>query len=115
MKSTLMVCLLFSGIVACERGPDRSPPPAATAEGQRVYGEVCFACHGTGAGGAPKLGMADQWEPRMAQGRQSLYQHALFGFTGRYGTMPAKGGRTSLSDDEVKLAVDYMLSKLPPG
>lgn len=72
---------------------------------------VCTACHSTGVAGAPKVGDKAAWEPRIAQGTEVLYKHAIGGFTGKSGTMPPKGGRTDLSDDEVKAAVDYMVSK----
>ncbi len=92
--------------------------PAATAAaggdlavGEGVYKKTCFLCHGTGAGGAPMLTKAD-WDPRVAQGKDILYKHSIEGFTGEKGMMPAKGGNIALSDDEVKAAVDYMLSQL---
>lgn len=80
---------------------------AATAgiDGQAVYESVCFACHDTGAAGAPKRGDAAIWEPRLAEGRETLYSHAINGLN----AMPPKGGRPSLSDEEVKAAVDYMV------
>ena len=70
-----------------------------------------MACHGTGVAGAPKIGDKADWGPRVAQGKQVLYDHAIKGFTGQKGAMPPKGGATQLSDDEVKAAVDYMVSK----
>lgn len=92
--------------------------PAATAAaggdlamGEGVYKKTCFLCHGTGAGGAPMLTKAD-WDTRVAQGKDVLYKHAIEGFTGEKGMMPAKGGNLALSDDEVKASVDYMLSQL---
>ncbi len=48
---------------------------------------------------------------RSAQGRDTLYQHAIEGFTGEAGLMPAKGGNLSLDDEDVKAAVDYMLGQ----
>lgn len=80
---------------------------AATAgiDGQAVYESVCFACHDTGAANAPKRGDAAIWEPRLAEGKETLYEHAINGLN----AMPPKGGRPSLSDEEVKAAVDYMV------
>jgi len=72
-----------------------------------VVKAVCQVCHGTGALGAPKIGDKGAWQPRLAQGADKLYQHALNGIR----SMPPKGGNTSLSDAEVKAAVDYMLSQ----
>ena len=77
--------------------------------GQQTYQQACFACHGTGVAGAPKFGDKALWAPRIAQGKPTLYEHALKGFKGKTGVMPAKGGRVDLSDDVVKAAVDYMV------
>ncbi len=68
-------------------------------------------CHGPGIAGAPKLGDKADWGPRIAKGKDTLYKHAIEGFTGSKGVMPPKGGATTLSDDEVKTAVDYMVSQ----
>src|SRR5690606_10643410 len=83
--------------------------PAATASaggdaaaGEAVYKKTCFLCHGTGAGGAPMLTDKADWQPRLAQGQDTLYKHAIEGFTGSKGMMPPKGGNAGLSDDEVK-------------
>ncbi|MBS0316947.1 MAG: cytochrome c5 family protein, partial [Proteobacteria bacterium] len=51
------------------------------------------------------------WGPRIAQGKDVLYKHALEGFTGAKGTMPARGANPSLTDDEVKAAVNYMVDQ----
>ncbi len=83
----------------------------APADGKAVYEQACFACHGTGAAGAPKLGDAGAWSDRIAKGEATLHKHALEGFTGETGIMPPKGGRADLSDEQVKAAVDYMLSQ----
>ena len=72
---------------------------------------LCAMCHQTGAAGAPKLGDKADWGPRLAQGKDTLYKHALEGFNGNKGAMPAKGGNPSLSDDDVKAAVDFMAGK----
>jgi cytochrome c5 len=50
------------------------------------------------------------WEKRIAQGKEVLYKHAIGGYTGSAGMMPAKGGNASLKDEEVKAAVDYMVA-----
>ena len=70
-----------------------------------------MACHGAGVAGAPKLGDKADWGPRIAQGNDTLYQHAIQGFQGKKGVMPPKGGNTALPDDQVKAAVDYMVSQ----
>ncbi len=77
--------------------------------GTELFQQVCSACHGQGIAGAPKAGDKAAWAPRIAQGKPTLYQHALGGYQGKAGVMPAKGGRTDLPDDLVKQAVDYMV------
>jgi cytochrome c5 len=83
----------------------------AIAGGQDTYTKSCNACHGTGAAGAPKTGDKAAWKDRLAQGNDTLYEHAIKGFKGKTGYMPAKGGFANLSDDEVKAAVDYMVAQ----
>jgi cytochrome c5 len=87
-----------------------APAAGGAVDGKSVFQGTCFACHGTGAAGAPKAGDKAAWAPHVAKGKATLYQHALHGFTGKSGMMPAKGGNASLSDAAVKAAVDYMLS-----
>lgn len=89
--------------------------PAASSPGEAAYNKVCFACHGAGIAGAPKIGDKAAWESRVAQGTDTLYKHAIEGFQGQTGMMPPKGGATDLSDDEVKGAVDFMVAKLDGG
>lgn len=88
--------------------PEAAAPVAAKLTGEQVYNTACFACHGAGVGGAPKLGDAAAWKPRLAQGAATLNKHALEGFQGQAGVMPAKGGRVDLSDDEIIAAVKFM-------
>jgi cytochrome c5 len=76
--------------------------------GEELYTTTCSACHGQGIGGAPKFGDHVAWAPRLAQGKATLYKHALEGFQGKSGMMPMKGGRADLPDDLVKQAVDHM-------
>jgi cytochrome c5 len=78
--------------------------------GVEVYETACRTCHKPpGLVGAPPFGDAAAWRPRIAQGKATLYEHAIKGFTGKTGTMPAKGGHTYVSDDLVKEAVDHMV------
>jgi len=74
-----------------------------------VYSATCVACHGAGIAGAPKFGDKGAWAPRVAQGTNVLYDHALKGFQGKAGVMPPKGGSTA-PDADVKAAVDYMVA-----
>lgn len=79
----------------------------AYAGGESTYNSKCATCHASGVAGAPKVGDAAAWKDRIGQGKDTLYKHAINGFK----AMPPKGGFGSLSDDEVKATVDYMVSK----
>jgi cytochrome c5 len=76
--------------------------------GEQVYNMACLACHGAGIAGAPKFGDKAAWAARLAQGAALLNEHAVKGFQGKTGFMPAKGGRADLSDKSVTNAVEYM-------
>ena len=80
---------------------------AGGADGKKVYEASCQACHGGAVPGIPHVGKKEDWAPRIKQGKDTLHKHALEGFN----AMPAKGGNGSLSDDEVKAAVDYMANQ----
>ena len=82
-------------------------PAAGGADGQKVYEANCKMCHGGTIPGAPGVGKKDEWAPRIKQGKETLYKHALEGFN----AMPAKGGNAGLSDDEIKAAVNYMANQ----
>lgn len=96
----------------CLVGEECAAAPVAAASndgprsGEQVYSTKCFSCHATGAAGAPKLGDAAAWAPRIAQGTDTLYTHAIGGLNG----MPAKGLCMDCSDDEIKAAVDHMVA-----
>ncbi len=81
--------------------------PVTADAGKATYTTACFACHGTGAAGAPILGNKDAWASRVSQGAETLYSHAINGFKG----MPPKGGAVSLSDEQIKVVVDYMVEQ----
>lgn len=100
--------------VAAAPAPAPEPAPAPVAEnavGKKVYGSVCSMCHAANVAGAPKPGDKADWGPRIAQGKDTLYKHAVEGFTGAKGMMPARGGGSALTDDELKAAVDYMVAQ----
>ncbi len=77
--------------------------------GEETFKAVCSACHTAGIAGAPKAGDHSAWSARIAQGKTTLYEHAVKGFQGKNGVMPAKGGRADLPDDLIRQAVDYLV------
>jgi len=87
-------------------------PVAAAMTGPQVYNLACNMCHGNGVGGAPVVGDATLWAPRIAKGLDVLQDHAIHGFDGDALTpMLPKGGRPDLTDQEVRDAVAYMVSQ----
>lgn len=76
------------------------------AGGEETFNKVCSTCHKTGVAGAPKFGDDKEWAPRIAQGMDVLYQHAIHG---KPPGMPARGTCFSCTDDQLKAAVDYMV------
>ena len=57
-------------------------PVVTMMTGPQVYNEACIACHGTGIGGAPKVGDVGTWAPRLSQGIAVLREHAIGGYQG---------------------------------
>lgn len=84
--------------------------PVSADAGEKLFSSVCATCHTAGLMGAPKLSDKADWAPRIAQGKDTLYKNAIVGYQGKSGVMPARGG-SQASDEEVKAAVDYMVSK----
>jgi len=97
----------------CLQGQDcgtaAAPPSDSSSggdiDGEGIYGNVCSACHESGAAGAPIRGDEEAWAERTEQGFATLLDHAINGI----GAMPAKGGNPNLSDEEVEAAVAYMV------
>lgn len=94
-----------------------APPPAAgtattaaadTDPGAATYNRLCHACHATGAAGAPLFGNKEAWEPRIAQGMDTLLQTVING----KGAMPPRGTCGDCSDDDLRAAIEYMVSKV---
>jgi cytochrome c5 len=85
-----------------------------TTDGSVIFGNLCTGCHTSGAGGAPTLDKA-HWAARIAEGKDTLYKHAIEGYHGPDGgVMPPKGGNPALSDAQVKATVDWMLGQIAP-
>ena len=98
---------------AAQPAPAAAPPATANAgkpDGKKIFEGTCNVCHGAGIAGAPKFGDKAVWAPRIAQGVNVLYTHAIGGLQGKSGVMPPKGGNLELSDADVKAAVDYMVA-----
>ena len=94
-----------SALAALAAPKDEAAAADLPATGEAAFNKVCSACHGAGVNGAPKVGDHAAWGPRIAQGKDVLYQHAIAGIR----NMPAKGG-TTWPDPTIRMAVDYMVS-----
>lgn len=77
--------------------------------GASIYSVSCASCHTYGMRGAPKLTDKAAWAPRLAQPPGTLVTHVIKGL----GWMPPRGTCTTCSDEDIKAAVDYMVSRLP--
>ena len=75
--------------------------------GKAVFTGKCLTCHGQEHSGAPQLGSAADWEPRLQQPLDTLIQHAIYG----HGLMPPKGGFSHVSDTDVAAAAAYVVSR----
>ncbi|RUO23678.1 cytochrome c5 family protein [Aliidiomarina iranensis] len=86
--------------------------PAAMQEGSRsgeaVYNQACAACHAGGVLNAPRTGNAEDWEPRIAKGMDTLLEHSINGFN----AMPPRGTCMNCSDDEILAAIEYMIEDI---
>lgn len=94
----------------CKAGDEcaAAPAPAAAAgprSGEDVYNASCTTCHALGVSGAPRLGHADDWAPRIANGMDSLFNNAWNGIN----AMPAKGLCMDCSEDDIKAAIAHMV------
>ncbi|ADE54388.1 c-type cytochrome [Coraliomargarita akajimensis] len=124
--SLLLLCVTALGLSGCgdREAEDADVPmkaavfdPMALAlpegpliKGRDIWVETCGQCHVRGLGGAPRIADREAWAERITKGKETLYDHAINGFSGpQMNEMPPKGGFTDLTDDEVKLAVDFVV------
>ncbi len=91
--------------VAPEEPAEEAPATTTSIDGGQLYNTYCAICHRAGMNAAPKYGSKPLWAKRIAQGRETVYAHAINGLRG----MPPRGGFAQLTDDEVKAATDYMV------
>ena len=97
--------------IAGESEPESAPAADAAVassgpkSGEEIYNSSCVSCHGTGAAGAPKLGDAAAWAPRIAAGMDSLLANATNGLN----AMPPMGLCMACSDAELQGAIEYIV------
>jgi cytochrome c5 len=129
MKSSTLLLSIFSLALLSACGQKEAAAPSASVAsasavvvaaapaapenvvGKATYGKTCSLCHAANVAGAPKPGDKADWAPRIAQGMDVLHKHAMEGFTGAKGQMPARGGNPALTDDEIKATVAFMVDQ----
>ncbi len=89
---------------------DWEPEESHLIAGRAIYLQECALCHDEGEEGAPALTHVRQWEKRAVKGLDLLVENAINGFVGEDGKMPARGGTETLTDLEVRNAVEYMVA-----
>ena len=93
-----------TGVKSASGAAVKTAAASGPGAGKKLYDTVCMVCHAAGIAGAPKTGDKAAWKPRIATGKEALYNSALQGKN----TMPPKGG-SSAADADVKAAVDYLV------
>ncbi len=73
---------------------------------EKIYENNCKLCHASGLAGAPKFGNKADWQPRVAQGMETLYKTAWTGIR----AMPPKGNCLQCTEEAIKKTVDYMVN-----
>lgn len=97
---------------AAKKAAESQVAYGGTLDGKTIFSSLCQTCHTNAATGAPVLTDKASWAPRIAQGMDTLFTHAINGFTGTKGAMPAKGGNPSLTDAQVKATVQWMVGQV---
>ncbi len=96
-------------LVACS---DTEQPTArgegVSHPGESTYRKFCIACHQLGISGAPKLGDAEVWQERTAQGFDAMFARTLEGIPP---AMPPKGGCVQCTENELRASIEYMLDQ----
>lgn len=105
MPTQLIIVVILAFVVAVAHGEARAQRDERS--GKEVVETVCFACHGSGANGAPKIGDKKAWDKRASQGLTGLTQNALKGIR----QMPPHGGNPYLTDLEIERAITYMVNQ----
>jgi cytochrome c5 len=117
--------IALAGLAACEQGGDAPAAPAAKPDeravlptwreeravlGKETYAAACASCHDSGEGGAPRIGVREDWADRSNMWQAVLARHAKSGYL----SMPEKGGAYELSDESVDAAVEFMMGQTFP-
>lgn len=102
--SAMIVAIMFS---SCGGGGMK----ADLANGEVVYNKACIACHLKGVAGAAALDDKPRWDEIAAKGMPTLHEHAIKGYTGKYGVMPEKGTCMDCTEQDLYDAISFMITK----
>ncbi len=102
----LMGVLVMAG---CGGGDSTAKSAKQLAPGEQTYQRFCISCHSSGISGAPPVGNAQAWAPRVAQGDDVMLKHTIEGMPSA--GMPPKGMCVACSDQELMDAIHYMTSR----
>jgi cytochrome c5 len=117
--SLILSCLALMACSGPDEGPTGAPEMPRFAEeelgkGRGIWMGTCRNCHLLGVSGAPAVNDYPAWQSRIEKGQPALYQSALSGINGSDGQfrMPPRGGNPQLNDEQIRLAVDYMVASV---
>lgn len=111
VSAFIMSAVLFAAVTSADvDNSQQSLQIAQLTDGfnaETTYMASCFACHSTGAAGAPKVGdgNAEAWAPRMEKGMDAVVGNAINGLN----SMPPKGLCFTCTDDDLRALVEYMV------
>ncbi|MGD1989627.1 MAG: c-type cytochrome [Pseudomonadales bacterium] len=89
-----------------------APASGASAPGNEramaLWARSCALCHIDGNAGAPRVGQAEEWGPRLAQGRETLLKHTVEGLN----SMPPLGYCMACEREDFLAMIDFMTANL---
>ena len=89
---------------AAQTSPPPTPAAALTPLHMDQWARNCALCHVRGEGGAPVLGDAAAWAPRLAQGEDALLQHTVEGLN----NMPPLGYCMDCETEDFLVLIRFM-------
>ena len=100
------ICVVLATLAAgCDGGGEGTEPAHP---GEQTYVRYCFSCHAAGVAGAPRVGQAGAWAPRIARGREAMLESTVQGVPPG---MPPRGLCTTCTEEELTAAIDYMMER----
>ncbi len=112
LRGALLCCALIGcALVGCSGDPKpagmaRPVPELAVISAATMdkWSRSCALCHIRGEGGAPRIGVAEDWQPRLAGGHAALITHTIEGFN----NMPPLGYCMSCEREDFEAMIEFM-------